>query len=137
MYADNAEAIAEAVQRPTMKFVSTKTAEQLELQAWHRGRERLVSQRTGVINQIRAFLLERGVAVRHRQIKRLLATHGRTIHWGQPATNHGSLPMGRSSTDSRPAHLETATSLFALIVLTLFRRSPVFALGGQTPAEYL
>ena len=45
--------------------------------------------------------------------------------------------MGRSSTDSRPAHLETATSLFALIVLTPFRRSPVFALGGQTPAEYL
>ena len=60
----DAEAIAEAVQRPTMKFVATKTAEQLELQAWHRGRERLVSQRTGVINQIRAFLLERGVAVR-------------------------------------------------------------------------
>jgi transposase len=60
----DAEAIAEAVQRPTMKFVATKTAEQLDLQALHRVRERLVSQRTGVINQIRAFLLERGVAVR-------------------------------------------------------------------------
>jgi transposase len=58
------EAIAEAVQRPTMKFVATKTAEQLDLQALHRVRERLVSQRTGIINQIRAFLLERGVAVR-------------------------------------------------------------------------
>jgi hypothetical protein len=55
---------AEAVQRPTMKFVATKTAEQLDLQALHRGRERLVSQRTGIINQIRAFLLERGIAVR-------------------------------------------------------------------------
>jgi transposase len=60
----DAEAIAEAVQRPTMKFVATKTAEQLDLQALHRVRERLVSQRTGLINQIRAFLLERGVAVR-------------------------------------------------------------------------
>jgi transposase len=63
----DAEAIAEAVQRPTMKFVSTKTAEQLDLQALHRVRERLVSQRTGIINQIRAFLLERGIAVRQGQ----------------------------------------------------------------------
>ena len=55
----DAEAIAEAVQRPTMKFVATKTADQLDLQALHRVRERLVSQRTGIINQIRAFLLER------------------------------------------------------------------------------
>jgi transposase len=55
----DAEAIAEAVQRPTMKFVATKSADQLDLQALHRVRERLVSQRTGVINQMRAFLLER------------------------------------------------------------------------------
>ena len=53
----DAEAIAEAVQRPTMKFVATKTAEQLDLQALHRVRERLVGQRTSIINQIRAFLL--------------------------------------------------------------------------------
>src|SRR6187397_1390948 len=66
----DAEAIAEAVQRPTMKFVATKTAEQLDLQALHRVRERLVSQRTGIINQIRAFLLERGIAA--RQVQRFL-----------------------------------------------------------------
>jgi transposase len=60
----DAEAIAEAVQRPTMKFVAIKTANQLDLQALHRVRERLVSERTGIMNQIRAFLLERGVAVR-------------------------------------------------------------------------
>ena len=76
----DAEAIAEAVQRPTMKFVATKTADQLDLQALHRVRERLVSQRTGIINQIRAFLLERGVAVRQGQrflraeLPRILAT---------------------------------------------------------------
>lgn len=60
----DAEAIAEAVTRPTMKFVATKTVEQLDLQAMHRIRERLVGRRTSVINQIRAFLLERGIAVR-------------------------------------------------------------------------
>jgi len=51
---------AEAVQRPTMKFVTTKTAEQLNLQALHRVRERLVSKHTGIVDQIRAFLLELG-----------------------------------------------------------------------------
>lgn len=61
---NDAEAIAEAVQRPTMKFVATKTADQLDLQALHRVRERLVGQRTGIVNQIRAFMLERGIAVR-------------------------------------------------------------------------
>ena len=61
------ETIAEAVQRPTMKFVATKTADQLDLQALHRVREWLVSQRTGIVNQIRAFLLERGIAVRQGQ----------------------------------------------------------------------
>jgi len=76
----DAEAIAEAMQRPTMKFVATKTADQLDLQALHRVRERLVSQRTGIINQIRAFLLERGVAVRQGlrvlrvELPRILAT---------------------------------------------------------------
>ena len=63
-YFRDAEVIAEAMLRPTMKFVATKTVEQLDLQALHRV---LVSQRTGVINQIRAFLLERGVAVRQGQ----------------------------------------------------------------------
>jgi transposase len=50
-----------------MKLVATKTSEQLALQALHWVRERLVSQRTGIINQIRAFLLERGFAVRQGQ----------------------------------------------------------------------
>ena len=59
----DAEAIAEAVQRPTMRFVATKTAEQLDLQALHRVRSRLVSERTAIANEIRAFLLDRGIAV--------------------------------------------------------------------------
>ena len=50
----DAEAIAEAVQRPTMRFVATKSVDQLDLQALHRVRERLVGQRTGIVNQIRS-----------------------------------------------------------------------------------
>ncbi len=57
----DAEAIGEAVQRPTMRFVPLKTVEQLDLQAVHRVRARLVARRTAVINQLRGFLLERGV----------------------------------------------------------------------------
>jgi transposase len=59
----DAEAIAEAVQRPTMRFVPIKSAEQLDLQALHRIRSRLVGHRTAVINQLRGFLLECGVIV--------------------------------------------------------------------------
>jgi transposase len=59
----DAEAIAEAVQRPTMRFVATKTAEQLDLQALHRVRSRLVSERTATVHEVRAFLLDRGVAL--------------------------------------------------------------------------
>src|SRR5262245_48521732 len=55
----DAEAIAEAVQRPTMKFVATKTADPLDLQALHRERERLVRQRRGLSHQIRSSLVER------------------------------------------------------------------------------
>jgi transposase len=57
----DAEACAEAVQRPTMRFVATKTEEQLDLQALHRVRARLVAERTATVNEIRAFLLERGI----------------------------------------------------------------------------
>ncbi len=57
----DAEAIAEAVARKNMRFVPIKTDDQLDLQALHRVRDRLVQRRTAVINQIRGFLLERGI----------------------------------------------------------------------------
>jgi transposase len=60
----DAEAIAEAVGRPTMRFVPIKTDDQLDLQSLHRVRERWMVRRTAVINQIRGLLLERGVTVR-------------------------------------------------------------------------
>jgi rhamnosyltransferase subunit B len=57
----DAEAIAEAVARQNMRFVPIKTDDQLDLQALHRIRDRVVHHRTAVINQIRGFLLERGI----------------------------------------------------------------------------
>jgi transposase len=57
----DAEAIAEAVERENMRFVPIKTDDQLDLQALHRVRDRLMTRRTALINQIRAFLLERGI----------------------------------------------------------------------------
>jgi transposase len=60
----DAEAIAEAVARPTMRFVPIKTDDQLDLQSLHRVRERWVMRRTAVINQIRGLLLERGITLR-------------------------------------------------------------------------
>src|SRR5271170_2566945 len=61
---NDAEAIAEAALRPNLHFVQEKSQDQLDLQACHRVRSRLVSRRTATINQIRAFLIEQGIAVR-------------------------------------------------------------------------
>jgi len=57
----DAEAIAEAVTKQNMRFVQLKTQEQLDWQAMHRVRDRLVQRRTALINEIRGFLLERGI----------------------------------------------------------------------------
>lgn len=62
--ARDAEAIAEAVVRPTMRFVKMKTEDQCDLQALHRIRDRMVANRTQLICQMRAFCLEYGIAMR-------------------------------------------------------------------------
>jgi transposase len=59
----DAEAIAEAATRPTMRFVTLKSEEQLDMQTLHRVRDRLVAERTSLMNQIRSLLLERGHVV--------------------------------------------------------------------------
>lgn len=59
----DAEAIAEAATRPTMRFVAMKEEAQLDMQTLHRARSRLVNSRTRLINQLRAILLERGITV--------------------------------------------------------------------------
>ncbi|MGB8479560.1 MAG: IS110 family transposase [Acidobacteriaceae bacterium] len=70
----DAEAIAEAVARPRMRFVPIKTDDQLDMQSLHRVRERWVMRRTAVVNQVRGLLLERGITLRQgrRHVDRAL-----------------------------------------------------------------
>src|SRR5271168_2473115 len=71
----DAEGIAEAATRPTMRFVGLKSQEQLDMQTLHRSRDRLVGERTALINQLRAILLERGIVVPQgkRKLEQFLA----------------------------------------------------------------
>src|SRR6195952_4444317 len=73
----DAEAIAEAASRPTMRFVELKSEEQLDMQTLHRARDRLVGERTALINQLRAFPLGRGFHV--PQGRRKLELHLDTL----------------------------------------------------------
>jgi len=59
----DAAAIAEAVTRSSMRFVEVKTPDQVDLQALHRVRDRMVAERTSLICQMRAFCLENGIAI--------------------------------------------------------------------------
>ena len=70
----DAEAIAEAATRPTMRFVALKSEAQLDVQVLHRVRDRLVGHRTALMNQVRSILLERGIVVPQGR-RRLL------VHW--------------------------------------------------------
>jgi len=88
----DAEAIAEAVDRENMRFVPIKTDDQLDWQALHRVRERLVSRRTSVINQVRAFLLE--------AIARIPSQNG-------TASTNSSWMVGFTSTIRRPRKAES------------------------------
>ena len=72
----DAEGIAEAATRPTMRFVELKSQEQLDMQTLNRSRDRLVAERTSLINQLRAILLERGIVVpqgKHRLERYLIS----------------------------------------------------------------
>ena len=81
----DAEAIAEAATRPTMRFVELKSEAQLDMQSLHRARDRLVGERTALINQLRAFLLERGIIA--PQGRRKLQLHLDML------TAEGTLPL--------------------------------------------
>jgi transposase len=59
----DAEAIAEAVTRPTMRFVPTKDIGQQDLQALHRVRERLIGERTALINEVHGLMNEYGIVI--------------------------------------------------------------------------
>ena len=72
------EAIAEAIAKQYMRFVQIKSQEQLDVQAMHRVRDRLMQRRTALINEIRGFLLERGI--------NLLVLWGSNVLWGTNVT---------------------------------------------------
>jgi transposase len=59
--ANDAEAVCEAMSRPSMRFVSVKTVEQQDIQAIHRVRSGLIEQRTAKANQIRGLVAEYGL----------------------------------------------------------------------------
>jgi transposase len=80
----DAEAIAEAATRPTMRFVELKSEAQLDMQSLHRARDRLVGERTALINQLRAFLLERGIIV--PQGRRKMERHIETLLGAEQVT---------------------------------------------------
>ena len=71
----DAEGIAEAATRPTMRLVEPKSQDQLDMQTLHRSRDRLVGERTALINQLRAILLERGMVAPQgkRKLEQFLA----------------------------------------------------------------
>jgi len=75
---NDAEAICEAVDRPSMCFVPPKSPEQLEIQAIHRIRQRLISDRTRLVNQIRGLLAEHGIVIA-RDISRLRRALGQIV----------------------------------------------------------
>ena len=101
-----AEAIAEAVGRPTMRFVPIKSDDQLDMQSLHPVRERWVMRRTAVVNQIRSLLLERGITVRKGRCHldaRVTRTPGRRHDEavGRSAVAAGSTEAGTGPVDPR------------------------------------
>ena len=65
----DAEAIAEAVTRPSMRFVPVKDVAQQDIQALHRVRERLVTARTALVNEMRGLLAEYGIVLPYGMAK--------------------------------------------------------------------
>src|SRR5208282_1767048 len=100
----DAEGIAEAATRPTMRFVDVKNQEQLDMQTLHRSRDRLVAERTALINQMRAILLERGIIV--RQGKRALELHLASLTDGNGDASGLSPRMLTLVADARAQWLE-------------------------------
>ena len=93
--AADAAAICEAVLRPTMHFVPVKTAEQQASALLHRGRERLVRQRTGLVNALRAHLAEFGVIAPQglRNVGKLIAIVRDENDTRLPAVAHAVLAV--------------------------------------------
>jgi transposase len=86
---NDAEAICEAVSRPSMRFVPPKSADQLTMQAVHRIRQRLIGDRVRLVNQIRGLLSEHGIVVARdiAQLRKHLANKNARIVWAMLSGN--------------------------------------------------
>jgi transposase len=86
---NDAEAICEAVSRPSMRFVPPKSADQLTMQAVHRLRQRLIGDRVRLVNQIRGLLSEHGIVVARdiAQLRKHLANKNARIVWAMLSGN--------------------------------------------------
>lgn len=99
----DAEAIAEAATRPTMRFVPVKSVAQSDVQALHRARERLVAERTALINHLRALLLERGITVPQGRRKLAVAVgDARTFGRGRDMAAWLGLTPRQRTTGGKP-----------------------------------
>lgn len=105
---NDAEAICEAVGRPTMRFVPVKSDEQLAVQAVHRVRRRLITGRTRLVNQIRGLLAEHGIVIA-RDIGKLRRSLGDIVAGNEDGLNDliraliGELQMELAELDQRIA----------------------------------
>ena len=127
--AADAEAICEAVVRPTMRFVPAKTAEQQAAVLLHRGRERLVRQRTMLVNALRGHLAEFGVIAPQglRNVGRLIAI---IRDGGRSSTGSGA--PGSAGARVQIEQLEAAIAALEKQLMGWHEQSCQPALGDDT-----
>ena len=116
---NDAEAICEAIGRPSMRFVPPKSAEQLEIQAVHRIRQRVVANRTRLVNQVRGLLGEHGVVVA-RDITRIRRALGEIADGPERAFGDIFIDMLRDMRDEL-AELDIRLAGYNRRIKNLFR----------------
>ena len=117
---NDAEAICEAVGRPTMRFVPRKSADQLAVQAVHRIRRRLVADRVRLVNQIRGLLSEHGIVIA-RDIARL--RRALPSSWGTSTTVSANGPIAHEGTAGGVGELDRRIAAYDRRIREIFRNS--------------
>jgi len=126
---NDAEAICEAIGRPSMRFVPPKSAEQLEIQAVHRIRQRVVANRTRLVNQVRGLLGEHGVVVA-RDITRIRRALGEIADSHESAFGDIFIDMLRDMRDEL-AELDIRLAGYNRRIKNLFRSNEMCQRIGQ------
>ena len=126
---NDAEAICEAIGRPSMRFVPPKSAEQLEIQAVHRIRQRVVANRTRLVNQVRGLLGGHGVVVA-RDITRIRRALGEIADSHESAFGDIFIDMLRDMRDEL-AELDIRLAGYNRRIKNLFRSNEMCQRIGQ------